>query len=298
MALLGFGDRLKAAMDSAGVSISALHRAMQEQKVPGSAYSTLLTYLKGEGNPSVEFAVAAAEILGVSFDWLSTGRTVVYDGSRAMSALDDGLLATGWLFVQAAVDERLGRDYARLKPWLRDQTFLAIYSLAAEILVSQGVISGESDLREAAIKYPGGVDPFASEADTASSRAVELALSPLQALGVAHLGARPEALDAVVLQTAISLRSLISTADEWARAEVRGRKPSRSVMEEDVSAFRDFLELVRTLSPEGQAAAETVLSDGLKVRLWRDEQEEEGASAAEEHAIRRGAVRSARNRLP
>lgn len=61
-------ERLREAMDTKGLTIKALSDL---SKIP---YRSLQNYLRGEREPNAEALVALSTHLGISIDWLLTGR--------------------------------------------------------------------------------------------------------------------------------------------------------------------------------------------------------------------------------
>ena len=69
-----------------GRSIMGFHRILAEQKVRGSSYAMIHHYLRGEWEPSLEFLVAAADVLGVRWEWLTRGQGAQTAAEAAMPA--------------------------------------------------------------------------------------------------------------------------------------------------------------------------------------------------------------------
>lgn len=78
----GIGLRLRAALDAwaarypmeNGGPVRTLAADLRRRGVRGSTAPSIYTYLNGEVLPPLEFAVTAADVLGVEFDWLVRGR--------------------------------------------------------------------------------------------------------------------------------------------------------------------------------------------------------------------------------
>lgn len=110
-------DRLQEALALRGLKIRAFHRLMHEKKVLGNSYPAIHRYLRGEQTPSVDFLLAAADLLEVRPAWLAFGELpqlandgesmttlrgklqAEYDALRVrigvLQAQADALLATG-----------------------------------------------------------------------------------------------------------------------------------------------------------------------------------------------------------
>lgn len=73
----GLGDRLRVAIRQSGYSHHGFARAMEARGVYGSHYRTLVNYLKGRTEPSLEWLDEAADLLGVGAQWLAHGDDVV-----------------------------------------------------------------------------------------------------------------------------------------------------------------------------------------------------------------------------
>lgn len=67
------GERLKRAWEHAGLTQSSLETRLVERGVMRRGYMSRLKYGERE-NTSVKILDAAAEICGVDFEWLATGR--------------------------------------------------------------------------------------------------------------------------------------------------------------------------------------------------------------------------------
>jgi len=68
-------NRLKWALDRAGLNQRRFHTLMRERMRRGSSHGSIHNYLTGKSEPPMEFLVEAAKILKVSAHWL------VYGGS-------------------------------------------------------------------------------------------------------------------------------------------------------------------------------------------------------------------------
>ncbi|MBD8144637.1 helix-turn-helix domain-containing protein [Pantoea agglomerans] len=69
-------ERLREAMDSKGLTIKALSDL---SKIP---YRSLQNYLRGEREPNAEALVALSTHLGISIDWLLTGKGEVVGAEK------------------------------------------------------------------------------------------------------------------------------------------------------------------------------------------------------------------------
>lgn len=70
MAENAIGERLRAAIEAYGISIAEFQRRMAARGVPGSSYAHMHRYLRGEQLVPIEFARAAADLLGRRVEWL------------------------------------------------------------------------------------------------------------------------------------------------------------------------------------------------------------------------------------
>ncbi|PVY74770.1 helix-turn-helix domain-containing protein [Pectobacterium versatile] len=68
---MGIKERLREAMDAHGFNIKGLSEAV------GIPYRSLQNYLRGEREPNAEALIAIGTQLGISIDWLLTGRGVM-----------------------------------------------------------------------------------------------------------------------------------------------------------------------------------------------------------------------------
>lgn len=98
-------DRLNRALGDwkraeAGRSVASFHRILAERQVPGSSYSMVYRYLRGQWKPSLGFLEAAAEVLGVRQQWLTYGEgphtaaDAAIPASRTISLRLDAVLVT------------------------------------------------------------------------------------------------------------------------------------------------------------------------------------------------------------
>lgn len=76
-------ERLREAMDGKGLTIKALSDL---SKIP---YRSLQNYLRGEREPNAEALVALGAHLGISIDWLLTGKGEVAGTDKKPSANQD-----------------------------------------------------------------------------------------------------------------------------------------------------------------------------------------------------------------
>ena len=67
-------------------SISSFHRILAERQVPGSSYAMIHRYLGGQGEPSLKFIEAAAEVLEVRPAWLTYGAGAQTAAEAAMAS--------------------------------------------------------------------------------------------------------------------------------------------------------------------------------------------------------------------
>lgn len=68
------GERLRVAIKvEAGLSIREFHKRM-DGRAPGSSYPNIHRYLSDGAEPTLEFLRAAAEVLGVRYQWLAVGQ--------------------------------------------------------------------------------------------------------------------------------------------------------------------------------------------------------------------------------
>lgn len=71
---MGIGERLRSAIEAwRDGSIRDFQREMARSGARGSSYATIHSYLADRTRPSEEFLRAAAELLGVRFEWLRDG---------------------------------------------------------------------------------------------------------------------------------------------------------------------------------------------------------------------------------
>jgi hypothetical protein len=70
---MGFGERLRVAIEQSGQSIRGLSRELEQRRIGGASYPAIDRYLKGKGEPDVTWLREAAAILGFNVEWLAAG---------------------------------------------------------------------------------------------------------------------------------------------------------------------------------------------------------------------------------
>ena len=84
-----FGERLRTELKSQDVSIRAFHFKLHEQKVRGSSYSSVRSYIDDTAKPPLEFIRAAAEFLNVREAYLESGEPPRTDAEAQVRAIGD-----------------------------------------------------------------------------------------------------------------------------------------------------------------------------------------------------------------
>lgn len=89
----GAGERLKAELDARGMAVRPFQERLKKKRTPGSAYSSVWSYIKGRVEPPPEFVRAAARELGLREEYLARGVLPKTRDEQRVAELEEGSAA-------------------------------------------------------------------------------------------------------------------------------------------------------------------------------------------------------------
>lgn len=214
------GERLAWAVERNGMSVSALHRAMQAHKVPSGSYGAAWNFVNGKQEPPLSWLIAAAEVLGVRDRWLVLGEGAPTKAEEAAHRAREDYDYED----EASVFKReLLRPFGEAAAAFAESAPASLFDVWTEIL-------GDRDPYE--VRDSSGL----TEGVVVAARVASAVLDPLVTLGRTTGEQLYHDLDTYVIEVAQALKRYLS-AERRARVAIRRMADREGGREEGARRF-------------------------------------------------------------